>query len=205
GGGAVFLPGGRRVAVWGDEDGVGFWDGRSADLEGALDGPTGWVVALALSPDGRLVAAVHVKDRPEETRVVHLYEGDSGQEVGRFAGHQGLVTCLAFGAGGRVLVSGSDDGTVLAWGVTGRAGGGGVRGSGARGLRRCVGGIGSSRCRPGASGGLGTGRGWGASRALPRPSAGRCLHRGGAHCPAGGAAGRPALRSSQEGRRGVGG
>ena len=123
-GAACFLPEGFQVAFWGDDKGVELWDGRSTTTKRLRGGPADWVLTLALSPDGRMIAAMCAKDSPEDTWKVHLYERASGREIRCFVGHQGWVTCLAFGAGGRVLFSGSKDGTVLAWDTTGQLEGG---------------------------------------------------------------------------------
>jgi WD40 repeat protein len=65
------------------------------------------VSALAISPDGRRLA-LGLEHK------VYVWDAVTGAEVGRFAGHQGKVTALAF-ANGRVLASAGDDTTILLW------------------------------------------------------------------------------------------
>src|SRR5207245_6747121 len=63
---------------------------------------------MAFSPDGRLLATGW-------SRHVRLTDLVSGEELGRFAGHERNVACMAFSPDGRRLCSGSEDTTVLVW------------------------------------------------------------------------------------------
>jgi RNA polymerase sigma factor (sigma-70 family) len=84
--------------------------------------PTGFrsVSALAVSPDGRQVAAA------ERDHAIWVYELATGQARRHLAGHGNEVTALAFTPDGRRLVSVSHDLTGLVWDVSlaaaGRAG-----------------------------------------------------------------------------------
>jgi WD40 repeat protein len=75
------------------------------------DNGTSAPATLAFSPDGRLLAA----RGPDHN--VHLWDVFSGKEVRQLAGHQGLLSALAFGPGGKTLISGSHDTTALLWNV----------------------------------------------------------------------------------------
>lgn len=88
---------------------------------GAL-GTSRQVQALALSPDGRLLAA---SEGPLSSSAVWIYETITGREFKKFQGHDRNVVDLAFSADGRRLVSVSEDQTGLVWDVTlnGLAGG----------------------------------------------------------------------------------
>lgn len=79
----------ERWRAGGDPD-VNFWKARFA-------------------PDGKAVAA------GTYTGTVRILETGTGTEVGRFDGHRGAVTGLAFAPAGKTFASGSDDGTVLVW------------------------------------------------------------------------------------------
>jgi RNA polymerase sigma factor (sigma-70 family) len=72
------------------------------------------VGALALSPDGRLLA---VAERPWSA-IVWVYETASGRLVRRFEGHDAFINALAFSPDGSKLVSVSHDHTGLVWDVT---------------------------------------------------------------------------------------
>jgi hypothetical protein len=63
----------------------------------------------AFSPDGKVVAL------GSATGAVHVLETLSGTEVGRFQGHRGAATGLAFAPSGKTFSSGGDDGTALLW------------------------------------------------------------------------------------------
>jgi hypothetical protein len=69
------------------------------------------VTALALSPDGRVLASA---DRDGGQ---HFWDLASGKELRRATGHQGYVTALAFSPDGKVLASSSTDTTLLLWDV----------------------------------------------------------------------------------------
>jgi WD40 repeat protein len=66
---------------------------------------------IAVSPDGKLLAAADEDDR------VIVWELATGKEVRRWPGHARAITCLAFSPDGRSLASGSADTTVLVWQV----------------------------------------------------------------------------------------
>jgi WD40 repeat protein len=66
---------------------------------------------LALSPDGRLLAA----GRPDLARPLRVWDLATGEEIGPFVGHRGFIYAVAFSPDGRRLATGGDDTTALVW------------------------------------------------------------------------------------------
>src|ERR1700733_14075583 len=77
----------------------------SAELQ-KLEGHTGYVSAVAFSPDGSLLVSA------SGDRTVRLWNPSTGQEVQKLEGHTSYVSAVAFSPDGSLLVSASDDGTV---------------------------------------------------------------------------------------------
>jgi WD40 repeat protein len=105
-------PNGRRVRLWAGEDGgllreLSVAAGRETIL-------TTKVWALALSPDGRLLAT----GGPD--KAVRIWSVPEGKPLAVLEGHEGWVTSVAFSPDSRLLASGSNDRTVRLWAPGGR-------------------------------------------------------------------------------------
>ncbi len=81
---------------------------KSLQLKATLEGPVA-VTALAISPDGNLLAA------GGDDGVIRLWDPQAGQLLQSWAGHEGSVEALAISPDGTFLVSGGADKTVRVW------------------------------------------------------------------------------------------
>jgi RNA polymerase sigma factor (sigma-70 family) len=86
---------------------LSLWDTTTGSERGSF-GPTDGVRALAVSPDGRMVATANGRDA-----VVRLWELATRKERGRLRVAQGAVTALRFTPDGKALAAGGTDTTVL--------------------------------------------------------------------------------------------
>jgi WD40 repeat protein len=90
---------------------------RDSQLKGS-----GEVYLFALAPGGEVLATVEQVRSPfgsaERARRIRLWDLVSGEEIGHFDRHRGVLHSLAFSAEGRLLVSGSADTTALVWDVS---------------------------------------------------------------------------------------
>jgi WD40 repeat protein len=108
----AFSPDGQTLAC-GTEDGVNLWDATSGAFRTQLRRLT-IVRAAAYTPGGDELAFA-------EARGVTLWDTTTGSTRSFLQGQEGLVTSVAFGPGGRLLLSGAWGGTVRVWDVrTGR-------------------------------------------------------------------------------------
>ena len=80
--------------------------------QGDRPGHEGEVGRLAVSPDGKVLASVALM----QEHVIRLWSV-TGKPLHVLRGHPESVTCIAFSADSKFLVSGGDDSTALLWDV----------------------------------------------------------------------------------------
>jgi WD40 repeat protein len=112
---AAFSADGRLLVTSGEDHHVHLWELASGQERAALPGHKTGSWAVALSPDGRLLASGDGRDN-----AVRLRDLATGRELPALAGHAADASGLLFSADGTRLFSASDDTTVLAWDMTGR-------------------------------------------------------------------------------------
>jgi len=116
---ACLAPGGKDLLATAGTDGaVRVWDLRARTRARTLrtplherSGHDAVAVALAFSPDGRLMASGHVDG------FVHLWDVTQGQELPCRLRHEASVACVAFSPGGETLATGGLDSNLKLWDV----------------------------------------------------------------------------------------
>jgi WD40 repeat protein len=95
------------ISQWAKRGGLILWELPAGKQRFRL--PKVDAVALAFSPDGKLVAC------EARTHAVCLLDAGTGKERHCFRGHRGRLNAFAFSSDGKMLVSGSEDATALLW------------------------------------------------------------------------------------------
>ena len=86
-----------------------------------LKGHTGWVAAVAFSPDSKTLASGGADN------VVRLWDVATGKETAVLKGHTDYVCAAAFSPDGKTLATGSFDGTAACCGTSPRQAVGAIR------------------------------------------------------------------------------
>lgn len=107
---------GTEWSLWsGQENAVKLWNLVQQQEPAILAQHSGFVRAVAFSPNGRLLAS------GSRDRTIKIWSLRTCQVLQTLKGHSFTVNSLAFSPNGQQLVSGSEDGTVRLWGTnTGR-------------------------------------------------------------------------------------
>ncbi|MGI9464975.1 MAG: WD40 repeat domain-containing protein, partial [Aestuariivirgaceae bacterium] len=119
-------PDGSWLISAGDDKTIRVWNLRTGRQERVLRGEIGAsdhgkIYALAISPDGRVLAAGGPTGRTGgAAHPVRLYDFASGEIIGLLAGHTEPVLALAFSGDGTRLASGGMDDAAIVWDVAGR-------------------------------------------------------------------------------------
>ncbi len=106
--GDVLYAGGGEPGIAGE---IRVWDLKAGTVLHRLRGHRDAIHAMALAPDGTLLATGGYDQR------IILWRTQDGEKVRELSGHSGAVFGLAFRADGKVLASASADTTVKLWSV----------------------------------------------------------------------------------------
>ena len=120
--GIAFTPDGRQLVSASEDKTIRVWDLASGKTVRTIRGESapgdaGKVYAMALSPDGKWLAAGgwFALAPARNSDAIRLYEFASGKLVALLKGHADVVYGLAFSPDGSRLISGSDDNTAILW------------------------------------------------------------------------------------------
>lgn len=91
------------------------WDMRTEQQIDADDLPTRSISSVTVSPD-RYRTAKHLISGSQNT--VKIWNLKAGREVCILRGHTSLVTAVAIAPKRQILISGSEDKTIRAWGIS---------------------------------------------------------------------------------------
>ena len=110
----VFSPDSSTLAIV-SQEGIHLWKFRME----AADEPTlipghlhGFKKVLAFSPDGTILVRSSMEGW---SNPIKLWDVETGKDLGILSGHTEPVETLVFSHDGKILASGSEDGTVLLW------------------------------------------------------------------------------------------
>lgn len=107
---AIFLGDGRAASA-GDDFAVEIWDLAAGLSKMRLEGHSGQINGLALSPDGATLASASWDG------TIRLWNFAGGVSRATLSGHAGAVNDIIFSGDGRSLYSASADGTIRTWDV----------------------------------------------------------------------------------------
>lgn len=126
-----FSADGKRIISGSGDQTARVWDAASGEELQAFKGHGSQIGSVALSPDGRrlVTGGGAVRFSPdgrffdaivEEHPTAKVWDAGGGLEVVTLEGHTGAVSSVDFSADGRLVVSGSFDGTARVWDVLSR-------------------------------------------------------------------------------------
>ena len=122
--GVAFTPDGKYLVSTGYDKVIRVWDWQAGQVVRVLRGQVGAgdegrINAVALSPDGRrLAAGGQMALRGQSAQPIRIYDFETGELIQLLTGHTGKIIALAFSPDGMRLLSGSGDRTAVLWDVT---------------------------------------------------------------------------------------
>lgn len=109
----LFTPDGETVISGSWDNTIRFWDAHTGEFKQAFDWDT--IGCLALSSDGKTLAAGNVFSRDNVYNSIRLWDIKTGKVLNTLFGHTGCISSVNFSPNGEMLVSSSHDETVILW------------------------------------------------------------------------------------------